>query len=345
MIWRHGDRAPERVFDGIKLSKDSFPNGLGNLTQLGKLQVELFAEKIKKRYFSDDDMRDRKVLIRSTQVPRTIESANIIASVLRLPNTSVTSNVNLKIDTEGNPFYVCPTVEEYVEKVRNSYRMVNKYKDVYSLIEEKVNYTGDVHPVLDLLHCMNSHNIPTPEWSHNSTLIWILKYLSWNGLAARYGLKPYLNMTQNKLTGRQIDSGAVLKGVVDKLKSAVECDRELENDDCDVYFSGLSAHDITIAALFSTFPNYEKILSSVPFVEYVANVAFEVWRLPNRKYAIKAFYANSFREEPTDITEYLPGCENYEFCPFNDFIETTQSLYYEDVNYLYQQCQLGKGSL
>ncbi|VDD95404.1 unnamed protein product [Enterobius vermicularis] len=325
IIWRHGDRAPEKVFDALKVANESFPNGLGNLTALGRLQAQFVGEKLRRRYFDDNITTSKQVAIRSTKLYRTIETAKIIANEFNVPNVSVTANIDLKYDTEGNPFYQCYRAQQLIEGFKNNYLMKNEYKDFYNFLHEKINYDGYVHPILDQIVCMKYHDLHTPEWTSNNTVMDTMKYLSWIGLCARVGIEPCKDERLNKLSG-----GAILNGLIKKLKTAVDCDRYKQNNtnpDCDIYFSGLSAHDITLAALFSTFPNYKKILGNVPYIKYVAHAAFE------------AFYANSFRDELKEITQYLPGCEHYTtLCPLDNFVRATKGMSYDDVQ---KECTIG----
>ncbi|VDD95774.1 unnamed protein product [Enterobius vermicularis] len=82
-IWRHGDRAPNKLFSQIPLPENAFPKKLGELTEIGEEQAQKLGRQLRDCYFTTSISAD-KVFIRSTNITRTIATAKNVIKELQL---------------------------------------------------------------------------------------------------------------------------------------------------------------------------------------------------------------------------------------------------------------------
>ncbi|VDN04477.1 unnamed protein product [Thelazia callipaeda] len=226
-----------------------------------------------------------------------------------------------RTDAAGNPFFHCPLAEQKVANHKEKYFLRENFTEIYDLMRSKLNYTHDPYLFFDTLTCMKEHNLKLPEWCSNESFYQTLKFISWNGVNAQFGMGPYDDEMQRKLRG-----GSALRGVVSRIA-------------CKTNYSGWTPHDMTLAAILSTFSDIHAILGEVPLIDYGANIAFELWTTDKTTYKLKVFYANSWKEEPFDVTRFAPGCENsVEFCNVSDFIDHSRLLFFDNIQ---EECSKG----
>ncbi|KHN82355.1 Prostatic acid phosphatase [Toxocara canis] len=309
-VWRHGDRAPVASFTNLSIDTTEFPNGTGALTEVGFMQALDLGERIRRRYFEHRNVSIGEVFIRSTNMSRTVRTAEGIISALHMPELKVVVDSPMEQDTIGNPLFACPLADRIVAEWGDEYLMKDNYSD--------------------------AHKMELPQWAKNDTLKEAMRILSWTGLEMQYGIEPFRNDTLMK-----IRSGSILRNVVEQLYSKIQNAKNnntATNTDknSDLYFYGLSAHDITLTAILSTFRNMSAITGPIPHVKYAANLAFELYVI-NGKYKIKILYANQYDEEPKDVTRLARGCEDSRgLCDANKFIEQSRKMFFDDILYANQ---------
>uniref|UniRef100_A0A915B0C0 acid phosphatase n=2 Tax=Parascaris univalens TaxID=6257 RepID=A0A915B0C0_PARUN len=330
MIWRHGDRAPIINLEALPVDLSEFPNGTGTLTKLGFTQSIDLGERIKRRYFGHKNLSTQNVFIRSTNISRTIMTAEGVIRGLQIPELGVVVDLPMEKDTVGNPLFQCPLASEIVAKWGDEYMLRANYSDVYETLMREANYSGNTYQIMDLIDCMEAHNLKLPQWAKNATLKEAMRNMSWTGLEMQYGIGRFHNDTLMK-----IRSGSIFRGLIEQLYAKLQRINDKttlgNNNTEDLYFYGISAHDITIGAILVTFSHLNAIIGNIPYIQYGANLAFELYDIKG-KYKIKILYANKFDEEPKIITHYAGGCENSStLCDVNKFIKHSKQLFFEDV--------------
>ncbi|VDK67496.1 unnamed protein product [Litomosoides sigmodontis] len=327
MIWRHGDRAPVHHFPNFtEKYLIAFPEGLGNLTKMGSKQAQQLGSSLQRRYMHPMNITAKQVYIRSTNVRRTIETARYALKGMALSDIEINADLATNVDTAGNPFFDCPVAKQFVTEQEKKYLLRENFTEIYKLMKEELNYTGDPYLVLDTLICLKEHDLILPEWLKDEDLYEKLKFLSWRGVEAHFGMESFNNELQRKIRG-----GSSLRGVVSRIACKVNYSEWTAIDRCDEKFYGLSAHDMTIASLLSTFSDIRAILGKSPLIGFGANIAFEIWRIDN-SYKMKVLYANQWDDTPQDITKFAPGCgDSIKFCNVTKFIDQSRLLFFDDV--------------
>ena len=74
VVFRHGARAPFSIYDGNPHGLDAWPNGLGELTERGKWQLEQVGKFLRRNYSAFLSGSVDEVDLRSTDSTRLIES-------------------------------------------------------------------------------------------------------------------------------------------------------------------------------------------------------------------------------------------------------------------------------
>ncbi|VDK65757.1 unnamed protein product [Anisakis simplex] len=209
-IWRHGDRSPNRWIDKLSYNKKYFPDEKGSLTELGYAQAIELGKRIRKRYFEHSNFTAEQVFIRSTNMSRTIRTAEGVLHSLGMPNAKITVEADMDNDTVGNPLFECPAANRMVEEWGDRYLMKEHFNYTYGRLERELNFTGYTYPLLDLIDCLNAHDLMVPEWAKNNTLISILRSLSWMGIKMQYGIEPFANELLKKIRTKVLVRAATI---------------------------------------------------------------------------------------------------------------------------------------
>ncbi|VDO41181.1 unnamed protein product, partial [Onchocerca flexuosa] len=237
MIWRHGDRAPVHFFPNFtEKYMIAFPRGIGNLTKIGAEQAEYLGLLLKHRYFQSNNITSEQIYIRSTDVPRTIETARYVLKGMSFSNVTVSVETPKNVDTAGNPFFDCAVAMQFVLDRKENYLLRENFSEIYELMQRELNYNDDAYRLFDTLNCLKAHDLALPEWLDDSELYEKLKFLSWHGVEALFGLEPFNDELQKKIRG-----GSSLRGIVSRIACKVNYLDWVSVDFCDEKFYGLSA--------------------------------------------------------------------------------------------------------
>ncbi|KAM9088371.1 prostatic acid phosphatase isoform 4-T4 [Megaptera novaeangliae] len=112
LVFRHGDRSPIETFPNDPIKESSWPQGFGQLTQLGMEQHYELGQYIRKRYekFLNKSYRHEQVYVRSTDIDRTLMSAMTNLAALFPPEGISVWNPNLP--WQPIPVHTVPVSED-----------------------------------------------------------------------------------------------------------------------------------------------------------------------------------------------------------------------------------------
>ncbi|XP_074125630.1 prostatic acid phosphatase [Sminthopsis crassicaudata] len=269
LLFRHGDRSPIETFPNDPYQESAWPQGFGQLSQLGMEQHYELGTYLRKRYstFLNSTYHRNKVYVRSTDIDRTLMSAMTNLAALFPPEGS--SIWNPKILWQPIPVHTIPTSQDQLLYLPNV-----KCPRLKKLQEETLKskeYQNLISPYKDFINTL-------PELSglhiKNLNEIWTQIY------------DPLFCEVQEK-------KSVLVKNIVDHFKNVANKTNEKKL----IIYSG---HDTTIGALQMALDVFNG-----KFPPYAACHIMELY-LENGQYNVEMYYRNDSRHDPYPLT--LPGC-------------------------------------
>ncbi|TGZ39027.1 Venom acid phosphatase Acph-1 [Temnothorax longispinosus] len=175
VVFRHGDKVPHREFQNYPndphRDQSYHPMGNGGLTNQGKMREYKIGTMLRERYdqYFGPDYWPTKIYARSTEVPRTQMSLQLVLAGLFPPSEKQTWNPHLpwipswtyfvpyKTDNLLFPHYCYRYREEYQRFLQreSAKEMINKYKNVMDYLTDHtgklINDTDTVGHLYNLL--------------------------------------------------------------------------------------------------------------------------------------------------------------------------------------------------
>lgn len=323
LLFRHGDRTPIDPYPTDPYRNLSYwPEGYGQLTNVGKEQEYELGQWFRKRYGnwlpSIYDPRD--ISVRSTDVDRTLMSAETVLAALYPPVGRQKWRQNLgwqpvpvhtvpeREDELLAGKKLCPRYQEEKHKVMNSEQMKKyneKYKELYNYLTNhsgrEVKNVDDVLYLYDTLHIETLKNLTLPEWTKS---VFPTKMMA----PAVFAFKvPTLTKEMKRLKG-----GPFLKEVIAhmllKINGSLVPDRKIF-----MY----SAHDDTLSAILNTLHVFNDLMPP-----YSSAVVLELRVSAEQEYEVMIFFKNTTAGDPFLLT--IPACTAA--CPLADFIDLTKNV-------------------
>ncbi|XP_011511249.1 prostatic acid phosphatase isoform X2 [Homo sapiens] len=286
LVFRHGDRSPIDTFPTDPIKESSWPQGFGQLTQLGMEQHYELGEYIRKRYrkFLNESYKHEQVYIRSTDVDRTLMSAMTNLAALFPPEgVSIWNPILL---WQPIPVHTVPLSED-----QDFIATLGKLSGLHGQ-----DLFGIWSKVYDPLYCESVHNFTLPSWATEDTMT-KLRELSELSLLSLYGI--HKQKEKSRLQG-----GVLVNEILNHMKRATQIPSYKK-------LIMYSAHDTTVSGLQMALDVYNGLLP--PYAScHLTELYFE-----KGEYFVEMYYRNETQHEPYPLM--LPGCSPS--CPLERFAE------------------------
>ncbi|XP_054713192.1 lysosomal acid phosphatase-like [Uloborus diversus] len=327
MVFKHGHRSPFRIYNTDPNPRELWPEGLGQVTQLGRLQLFVLGRHLKQRYKHFITSNPNEIEMQSSDAFRCMNSAYCFLAGLYPPDEEreFMSNfpwqpIFVNYVPEPDEKYLqsnpnCPKYEACKARVRQSTEVRhfnNKYREFFEYWHvgaDKViinfDNAGDLYKTLSV---ESDSNLTIPRWA--------LKY--WDELVHMADVSYYYHfMTKQQ---QRLRGGPILGLMLERMKDRIQGN----NNQIKVY--GYSGHGSNIAAIQCTLLSYD-----MKHAPHAAIIVLELYREMRGGHTVRFLYYNSShpeRQVEDPFVFVLPGCS--EFCPVELFEEFLSDIVPED---------------
>uniref|UniRef100_A0A1I8I0A6 Lysosomal acid phosphatase n=1 Tax=Macrostomum lignano TaxID=282301 RepID=A0A1I8I0A6_9PLAT len=311
VLFRHGHRSPVQLLPSQNFTVDNYwKDGLGELTNIGKMNEFNLGQFLRKRYdaFLGSRYNSSAHYVRSTDFDRTLMSAQSCLAGLFPPVGDQRWNSQLPwqpipVHTVPKakdylleaPDFPCPERERQFKQVNADPARLQFYRPYADFLKRLSAGAGmavtpaSVHKVLDTLWINKVEGLPAPAWLNYSGPDWqrlvTVGSFQWNEYSwtpdlVRFGsgrlLDEILGTMDNISHGRLPDRGARLR----------------------LY----SDHDTTVASALAALGNTEFV-----WPDFASAVLFEL-HSDSGQFSLKFFFSNGTGSQRQLFTLPPPGC-------------------------------------
>uniref|UniRef100_A0A8C3HRA4 Lysosomal acid phosphatase n=1 Tax=Chrysemys picta bellii TaxID=8478 RepID=A0A8C3HRA4_CHRPI len=300
LLYRHGDRSPVRAYPRDPYQESTWPQGFGQLTQIGMLQQWDLGQSLRKRYhgFLNASYYKQEIFIRSTDYDRTLMSAEANLAGLYPPQGQQVFNPN--VSWQPIPVHTVPDSAERLLKFPLS--PCPRYEQLQNETRQSAEYINKTRQNLQ------THKLLLPPWVTPDVMT-RLKQLKDFGFEFLFGI--HQQMEKARLQG-----GVLLAQIRKNMTSAANASAPQH-----LKLLAYSAHDTTLVALQMALNVYNG--RQAP---YASCHIFELYQDDDSNFSVEMFFHNESGREPFPLT--LPGCDQR--CPLLDFLRLTDPIIPQD---------------
>jgi acid phosphatase len=301
-VIRHGDRNPIYQLSTIQ---HEWPEGLGQLTEIGKQQEKSLGEKMRKRYIIDNNLlpqsyEEGTVYVRSTNVPRTKMSALSLLSGLYPEASNIQMDVPLELEKDAFTLGFKTQegqkdVYKYVLDTDEWKKFEDQYRSSFKVWEDKTGFSVknliEASSLSDTLNICLLKNIALPKEITTNDVEVLRKIRTWT----------HVQIYSNAVLGK-LNATRAVTILLDTLKKAAI---DYKQNNHQLRWALFSAHDTTLMGLMGRIGSP---LSEIP--TYASNLNFSLYEDDSRRAESKFFVKVFFNEKVVT----LPICDKKDVC-------------------------------
>ncbi|XP_070545318.1 prostatic acid phosphatase-like isoform X3 [Ptychodera flava] len=347
VLYRHGNRSPIEAYPTDPNPPSTWPQGYGQLTNIGKMQHyhlgQWFLERYGETLLNKTYLREQ-IYVRSTDVDRTLMSAECNLAGLYPPNGTQKWNPDIKMPWQPIPIHTkeddqdiligfkpCNKKGELMNDIKNGKASQDYYEeniDFFTMLKEEsglINASSmwNFSHLGDAIWFENAENKTVPEWANAE----VQKKLK---LLMDYCYE--LSYSNDNIELKRLDAGVLLNEMVHNMISKAS---KLDNDTYRMHM--YSAHDTTVASLLGTLKIFNSLwppTASVVLIELFQENTGNTRRRRHGDHHVEPvtemppflgdftldiWYRNDSTHDPVPFT--IPGCTQH--CPLQKFIDLT----------------------
>lgn len=308
IIYRHGDRTPVDPYPTDPYNSSYWPQGLGQLTNIGKRQHFKLGKWLRQRYstFLPEKYCLNDIYVRATDVDRTLMSAESNLAGLYSPIGSDVWDETIKwqpipvhtVPEKADAVLAgkkhCPRFDMEVQALLQDDEFKRISLELKPLYDYVSNHSGK--PIFDIqtleylyntLYIENLNKLKLPDWTKD---IFPEKLLPWAYLS--FQIYCYTAPLQRLKVGPLMTE--VVNRLVNKSEGILKPDRKMW-----IY----SAHDTTVANVLMAFGAFEPHCPP-----YASTIILELRLSATIGYYVSAFYKNGTDAHPISILSCESKC-------------------------------------
>ncbi|GAB1605774.1 lysosomal acid phosphatase-like [Argonauta hians] len=342
LVYRHGDRSPMFSYPTNVHQEDSWPQGFGWLSNIGKLQHYHLGQFLRQRYdgFLNETYLHTEISVHSSAVQRCLMSAYSNLAGLYPPQgqqiwdsdlnwqpipVSMTPTSQDEVLQLSRP---CPRYEMLKQREMKSHAIKEEEKKNKHFYEFLSRVTGGpkenisfVWEIADTLLCERIHNFSAPAWL-NDTVYQRLMDLTAESMTLLYGTPEMARLM----------GGPLLKVMVANMQEKIQKTSTSERK-----LFMYSAHDKTVGAVSHALKLFNNV--APPYASTLILELHQNSTSSSGEYFVRILYKNTtadlddYMKPPTLFT--LKGCSAD--CPYKRFLQLTKDSIPVDWN---KECQM-----